>query len=181
MRAVLSGLFFERSKCWIINAERPLNYNQIQDRLYLWFIYDISINFKLKCGATISELTFQALALCQGEWSNSTTSPQHSFFRNSVSTVYSDDHVVWSWGQSFQDCFLNDGDWRIHKMGEVIIRLTWGVVYWTIISTLAHSDWLVFSFVKILLAEKLQKHRSILSLCCCRDQRLTRSRDASFC
>ena len=37
--------------------KRPLNYNQIQDRLYLWFIYDVSLNFKLKCGAFIKLFT----------------------------------------------------------------------------------------------------------------------------
>ena len=36
--------------------KRPLNYNQTQDKLYLWFIYYISLNFKLECGAFITLL-----------------------------------------------------------------------------------------------------------------------------
>ena len=36
--------------------KRPLNYNQTQDKLYLWFIYCISLNFKLECGAFITLL-----------------------------------------------------------------------------------------------------------------------------
>ena len=37
--------------------ERPLNYNQTQDKLLLWFIYYISLNFKLECGAFIMLFT----------------------------------------------------------------------------------------------------------------------------
>ena len=95
-------------------------------------------------------MTYRALALCPREWSNCpTNATKQFFFRNSVSPVYSDDHIVWScgWRQSFQDCFLNDSDWRTDKVGEVIIRFIWGVVYWSVIFT--SSAWRLVCLIRL--------------------------------